>query len=152
MNPRFTFLTVLLTASICSVPGASFAQATKRASEQVFQGCLQGDPSKGFSLKTLARTTAGTPGQIKTYRIVWPKGFEPGALSNKTIEARGTLSTESGNTGQIPSTDALGGRRVVDSNDTVKASPEAGVQMWADGTLTVRTARQVANSCAVGLK
>jgi hypothetical protein len=156
MNHRLSSILFILAVAATTLPApAAFAQsrkkvATRSSSVTLFRGCLQGDPTKGFALLSPKSNPDGTTGQMKTYRVVAGQKIDLQPMANKVVEITGTLSTAQGAAHSIPSTDALGGREIVDSVRTAPTSPEQGTQMWADGTLTARSVRQVENSCAVG--
>ncbi|HEY0284384.1 MAG TPA: hypothetical protein VGC23_03280 [Vicinamibacterales bacterium] len=130
---------------------AAHAQAQPVAAPSAattFRGCLQGDTTKGFALLSTTTNPDGSAGQTKTYRVIIDSKTDARDLTNKIVEIAGNLSTKPEDVHSIASTDALGGRKIVDSARTTPSSLNEGTQMWAEGTLTARSVRQVENSCA----
>jgi hypothetical protein len=131
---------------------AALAQAPApavRPAATTFRGCLQGDAAKGFALLSPGGGEAGAKSQMKTYKVVAAtKAVELGPLVNKVVEVTGSLATGAGEEGKIPSPDVMGDRKVTDSNKSEPSSVADGMKLWADGTLTVRSVRQLENSCA----
>jgi hypothetical protein len=148
MLVAFTVFTVSSVGSFAQSP----APPSPTTRQTTFRGCLQGDPNKGFGLLSPTVTTGGGPGLMKTYRVVPPKDADLGKLVNKIVEITGTLSTAPSERHNIPATDVLGGRRVVDSVQTAPTTPEQGQQTWSDGTLSAQKIRQLENSCAAGVR
>jgi len=114
-----------------------------------YRGCLQGDAAKGFALMSPTGNGSDSKGQMKTYKVVPASPtVNLAPMANKVVEVSGTLTTDASAAGKIPAPDVMGDRKVTDSNHSEPASVSEGMKVWADGTLTVRSVRQVANSCA----
>jgi len=114
-----------------------------------YRGCLQGDTTKGFALMSPTGNGSDSKGQMKTYKVVPASNtVNLASMANKVVEVSGTLTTDTSAAGKIPAPDVMGDRKVTDSNHSEPASVSEGMKLWADGTLRVRSVRQVASSCA----
>lgn len=127
----------LLTGSVaCS-------QYTAATGPDTFRGCLQGDPSRGFSLLSPTGDGSGadTKGQTMTYRVVPGPDIDLSRMANRTVEVAGSVSTEESKTGSM----------AAPVPDTVQGTGGAGSAgfTYANGTLTARSIRELEPTCAV---
>jgi len=136
-------------AVLTSAAGCS--QHTAATDPSTFRGCLQGDTAVGFSL--LAPTGDGsgadTKGQTQTYRVV-PSAPDVnlGEMVNKVVEISGALSTAPADTGQMPApvTDSI--RSPGGAGGTGKPGENTAF-LWANGTVTAKSIRELEPTCAV---
>ena len=135
---------VLLTA------GVSGAQSPAADSKNptMFKGCLQGDSTKGFALLSSTGDGSGsdTKGQTMTYKVMAPPTMDLSRHVNKIVEVNGTLALNK--TGSMPAP----------VPDTVRGTGGAGGSgkpgentafYYANGTLTAKTIREIAATCAL---
>ncbi len=134
----------VLTAVACS-------QYTTATDPQTFRGCLQGDTKVGFSL--LAPTGDGsgtdTKGQTITYKVVpTAQDVDLSQAVNKVVEISGTVSTAPADTGKMPApiTDSI--RSPGGAGGTGKQGENTAF-IWANGTVTAKSIRELAPTCAV---
>ena len=121
------------------------SQYTTATGPDTFRGCLQGDAAKGFSLLSPTGDGSGadTKGQTMTYEVV-PAG------SDVDLSAHGEQDCRGGGT---VSTEAVENR--VDGSARARhgagrlAVPAARDSLYANGTLTARSIRELEPTCAV---
>jgi hypothetical protein len=136
-------------AVLTSAIGCS--QYTSATDPSTFRGCLQGDTAVGFSL--LAPTGDGsgtdTKGQTQTYKVV-PSAPDVNLsqMVNKVVEISGAVSTAPADTGQMPApvTDSI---RSPGGAGGTGTPGENTAFIWANGTVTAKSIRELEPTCAV---
>jgi hypothetical protein len=148
MKPMLATLCCLLALST-----GSFAQTAPNPNQPDstrFKGCLQGDSIKGFALLAATGDASGgdAKGQTMTYKVEAPLTISLAKHVNKIVEITGAVSQEAGKTGSMPAP----------VTDTVRGTGGAGgtgkpgentAFYFANGTLTARSIREIAQTCAV---
>lgn len=143
-----TFGMVVLTAAVASTQ--TTAPTPNQQNSTMFKGCLQGDSTKGFAL--LAATGDGSggdqKGQMMTYRVLGPSGVDLSRHINKVVEITGAISKDPAKGGSMPApvTDSV--RSTGGAGGTGKPGENTAFY-YANGTLTAKSIREVAGTCAV---
>ncbi len=141
-----TFGMVVLTAAVASTQ----APVQNQQNSTTFKGCLQGDSTKGFAL--LAATGDGSggdqKGQTMTYKVLAPSGMDLSRHVNKAVEITGAISKDPAKGGSMPApvTDSV--RSTGGAGGTGKPGENTAFY-YANGTLTAKSIREVAPTCAV---
>jgi hypothetical protein len=149
MNALFatTFGAVVL--SVAAVATQS-TPPVNQTDAKTFRGCLQGDTSKGFAL--LAATGDGSggdqKGQTMTYRVVPAARIDLTRHVNKVVEISGALSTAPAKTGSMPAPVPDTVRGTGGAGGTGKPGEDTATY-YANGTLTAKSIRELAPTCAV---
>jgi hypothetical protein len=137
---------VLLTA----VVAAAQAPTSNQKDAKTFTGCLQGDSVKGYAL--LAPTGDGSgsdqKGQTMTYKVEPSGKLDLSGHVNKVVEISGTLSTAPKRTGSMPAPVPDTVRGTGGAGGTGKPG-ENNAFYYANGTVTAKSVREVAATCAV---
>jgi hypothetical protein len=147
MNVTFckTLGIVVLAAGVA---GAQSPAPRDSKTPTMFKGCLQGDATKGFAL--LAPTGDGsgsdTKGQTMTYKVLAPPTLDLSRHVNKTVEVNGTLALDKTGSMAAPVTDTV--RGTAGAGGTGKPGENTAFY-YANGTLTAKTVRELAPTCAV---
>ena len=117
---------------------------------KVFRGCLQGDTAKGFALLAATGDGSGSDqkGQTMTYRVVPASGMDLSRHANKAVEISGSLSTAPRNTGSMPAPVPDTVRGTGGAGGTGKPGEDTATY-YANGTLTAKSIRELAPTCAV---
>lgn len=143
-------------AKICCVlafgaaAGAQTAPNLNQPDSTRFKGCLQGDSVKGFALLAATGDASGRDdkGQTMTYKVEAPITINLARHVNKVVEITGVLQKDAGKTGAMPAP----------VPDTVRGTGGAGgagrpgentAFYFANGTLTAKSIREIAQTCAV---
>lgn len=147
MNTRLasTFCMVLLTAGVVT---AQQAAAPNQAGSTTFRGCLQGDSTKGFALLAATGDGSGsdTKGQTMTYKVLGASNLELTKHVNKAVEISGTVALDK--TGSMPAPVPDTVRGTGGAGGTGKPG-ENSAFYYANGTLTAKSIRALAPTCAV---
>ncbi len=135
---------VVLAAALVSSQSA--AQNPKNPTS--FKGCLQGDTTKGFALLSATGDGSGsdTKGQTMTYKVEAPAGVDLKAHVNKAVEITGMLALNK--TGSMPAPVPDTVRGTGGAGGTGKPG-ENNAFYYANGTLTAKSIRELAPTCAV---
>jgi hypothetical protein len=124
--------------------------AVNQNNAKVFRGCLQGDSTKGFALLAATGDGSGSDqkGQTMTYRVVPASRMDLGRHVNKAVEISGSLSTAPRNTGSMPAPVPDTVRGTGGAGGTGKPGEDTATY-YANGTLTAKSIRELAPTCAV---
>ena len=147
MNTNLTAM-VGVTVLTCAVACSHYTSATDPST---FRGCLQGDTEVGFSLLTPTGDGSGTDakGQMMTYKVVpAAQDVNLSQVVNKVVEISGTVSTAPADTGKMPApiTDSI--RSPGGAGGTGKFGENTAF-IWANGTVTAKSIRELEPTCAV---
>lgn len=124
--------------------------AVNQKDAKIFRGCLQGDTAKGFALLAATGDGSGSDqkGQTMTYRVVPAARVDLTGHVNKAVEISGTLSTGPRHTGSMPAPVPDTVRGTGGAGGTGKPGEDAATY-YANGTLTAKSIREIAPTCAV---
>ncbi len=139
---------VLLIAVVAAAQAPTSNQSNQKDAK-TFTGCLQGDSAKGYAL--LASTGDGSgsdqTGQTMTYKVEPSGKLDLSGHVNKVVEISGTLSTAPQKTGSMPAPVPDTVRGTGGAGGTGKPG-ENNAFYFANGTLTAKSVREVASTCA----
>ena len=142
-----TCAAVVLSAAVVATQSTP---AVNQNDAKVFRGCLQGDSAKGFALLAATGDGSGTDqkGQTMTYRVVPASRMDLNRHVNKAVEISGPLSTAPRSTGSMPAPVPDTVRGTGGAGGTGKPGEDTATY-YANGTLTAKTIREIAPTCAV---
>jgi hypothetical protein len=134
---------------LSAVAGAQTPSTPNQPTSTTFKGCLQGDSTKGFALLAATGDASGRDpkGQTMTYKVTAPPKVDLAEYVNKTVEITGSVSLEPGKTGTMPAPVPDTVRGTGGAGGTGKPG-ENSAFYFANGTLTAKTIRDVAPTCA----
>ena len=138
---------VLLSAALVATQSTPTVNQTD---SKTFRGCLQGDTSKGFALLAATGDGSGSDqkGQTMTYKVVPAARVDLSRHVNKVVEIAGSLSTAPRNTGSMPAPVPDTVRGTGGAGGTGKPGEDVATY-YANGTLTAKSIREIAPTCAV---